>query len=139
MPIKLNISEHGKAWRLEVTEEVLSGKMVGEKIHGKDIKPEFEGYEFEITGGSDSSGFPLSKDVDGLILKRVLLTKGWGMRDNREGMRRRKTVRGKVISGTTALLNLKVVKVGHKKLDEIFPDQNKIEVKEDKKVEAVAA
>jgi small subunit ribosomal protein S6e len=66
MPIKLNISEKGKAWKLEIPEEVLSGKSVGDKFDGKELKPELEGYELEITGGSDNAGFPLSKDVEGL-------------------------------------------------------------------------
>ena len=137
MPFKLNISEKGKAWKLELQDESLVGKSIGSKIEGKEIKPELEGYEFMITGGSDSSGFPLSKDVEGIALKKVLLTKGWGMRDNREGVRIRKTVRGKQISGTTALINLSVVKAGKKSLSEIFPEQNKAkEAKAEKTNEA---
>ena len=93
---KLNISEKGKAWKLEIDSEFLVGKSVGDKFDGKEIKLELEGYELEITGGSDGAGFPVSKDVPGLGLKRVLLSKGWGMHDNREGVRLRKTVRGKV-------------------------------------------
>jgi small subunit ribosomal protein S6e len=125
MPFKLVIGDKGKSWKLETTDESLVGKSVGDKFEGKEVKPEFEGYEFEITGGSDTSGFPLSKDVEGLGLKRVLLTKGWGMHDNREGVRVRKTLRGKKIALTTSQINIKVIKHGHKKLDEIFPDQNK--------------
>lgn len=141
MPIKLNISEKGRAWKLEVPEESLSGKVIGEKFDGKEIKPELEGYELEITGGSDNSGFPLSKDVEGLGLKAVLLKKGWGMRDNRRGVRKRKTVRGKVVSGTTSLVNINVIKSGKKPLAEVFPDQVKSEApkaeekKEDKPAE----
>jgi len=132
--LKLNISEKGKAWKLEVPEETLSGKLIGDKFDGKEIKPELDGYELEITGGSDNAGFPLSKDVEGLGLKGLLLKKGWGMHDNREGVRIRKTVRGKTISGTTSQLNINVVKVGKKSLGEIFPEQNKKEEpKEEKK------
>ena len=134
MSLKLNISEKGKAWKLEVPEETLSGKLIGDKFDGKEIKPELDGYELEITGGSDNAGFPLSKDVEGLGLKGLLLKKGWGMHDNREGVRIRKTVRGKTISGTTSQLNINVVKVGKKSLGEIFPEQNKKEEpKEEKK------
>ncbi|MCU0642449.1 MAG: eS6 family ribosomal protein [archaeon] len=134
MPIKLNISEKGKAWKVEVPEEVITGKSVGDKISGKDVKPELEGYEFQITGGCDSAGFPLSKDVEGLGLKALLLKKGWGMKDNTEGMRRRKTVRGKVISENVSLINLNVLKAGSKKLAEVFPEQN--QPKEKKAAEA---
>jgi len=131
MPIKLNISEKGKAWKLEVPEEMLSGKSLGEKVEGKELKPELEGYELEITGGSDNAGFPLSKDVEGIGLKKVLLSKGWGMRDNTEGLRLRKTLRGKTISESSAQINMKVIKEGKKKLEEIFPEQNR--PKEEKK------
>lgn len=125
MPLKLNISEKGKAWKLEVSEDVLSGKNIGDKFDGKEIKPELEGYELEITGGSDSAGFPLSKDVEGLGLKGLILKKGWGMKESGEGLRLRKTVRGKTISGTTSQVNINVLKAGKKPLAEIFPEQNK--------------
>jgi small subunit ribosomal protein S6e len=132
MTIKLNISDKGKAWKLEIPEEVLSGKSVGDKFDGKELKPELEGYELEITGGSDNAGFPLSKDVEGLGLKGVILTKGWGMKDSTEGVRRKKTVRGKVVSGTTSQLNINVLKAGKKKLAEVFPEQVKTEAPADK-------
>jgi small subunit ribosomal protein S6e len=138
MPVKLNISEKGKAWKLEVSEEALSGKSIGDKFDGKEIKPELEGYELEITGGSDSAGFPLSKDVEGLGLKGLLLKKGWGMKDNREGLRLRKTVRGKIVSATTAQLNINVLKAGKKPLSEVFPEAKAEEKKEEKPVEAKA-
>lgn len=125
MPLKVNISEKGKAWRLEVSEDMLSGKNVGDKFDGKEVKPELEGYELQITGGSDSSGFPLSKDVEGLGLKTALLTKGWGMKAAGKGLRLRKTIRGKIISATTSQVNINVLKAGKKPLAEVFPEQNK--------------
>jgi small subunit ribosomal protein S6e len=125
MPFKLNISEKGKAWKLEIESESLIGKSIGDKISGKDIKPELEGYELQITGGSDLAGFPHSTNVEGLGLKRVLLTKGFAMRDNYPGIRRKKTVRGKQLSESSSQINLSVLKSGAKKLAEIFPDQNK--------------
>lgn len=140
MPFKINISDKGKAWKLEIESETILGKNVGEKFDGKDISADLSGYELEITGGSDIAGFPLSKDVDGLTLKALLLTKGWGMRDNRRGVRLRKTVRGKQISATTSQINLKVLKAGSKTLSEIFPEQNKPKEKAvEKKVEVPAA
>lgn len=139
MPFKLNISEKGKAWKLETESEVLIGKSIGDNISGNDIKPELAGYELQITGGSDLAGFPHSKDVEGLGLKRVLLTKGFAMRDNYPGIRRKKTVRGKQISQLSSQINLSVVKSGSKSLAEIFPDQNKPKEKKAKPVEAAPA
>ncbi len=136
MPHKLNISEKGKAWKLELDSETLSGKKLGDIVKGQEISADLAGYELEISGASDLSGFPHKKDVEGSALKRVLLTKGWGMhkKPKREGkkkvqtpsgLRLRKTVRGKEISDKTVQINLKVIKAGHKHLAEIFPDQNK--------------
>jgi len=138
--MKLNISENGKAWKVELADESMHGKNVGDVFDGKEINADLEGYQLEITGGSDISGFPLSKDVEGLALKRLLLTKGFGMRDSRQGVRLRKTVRGKTISASVTLINLKVVKAGKKSLVEIFPEQNKpLAPKEEPKAEAVEA
>ena len=125
MPFKLVISEQALAWKLELESETLLGKQVGDTIDGAEIKPELAGYQLQIMGGSDHAGFPLSKDVEGIGLKRLLLTKGWGMRDTHQGIRRRMTVRGKQIAPTTTQLNMKVVKAGSTKLAAIFPDQNK--------------
>ena len=132
MPFKLNISEKGKTYKLEVDTEFLIGKKIGDKIEGKEIKPELEGYELEITGTSDKAGFPGMKEVEGEGLRRVLLTKGWGMKKRprkegkgkprrmQKGLRLRKTVRGNTISRDIIQINLKVLKTGDKKLEEIF-------------------
>lgn len=136
MPFKLNIAEKEKTWKIETEAPALVGKSVGEKVSGSEISPELAGYELEIMGGSDKSGFPMSEKVEGIGLKKVLLTKGWGMwkRPRREkkkhvytphGLRKRKTLRGKMISDAVMQINLKVTKHGSKKLAEVFPDQNK--------------
>ncbi len=124
MPIKVNISEHGKAWKIELADESLIGKSIGETIDGKEIKAELDSYELQITGGSDGAGFPLSKDVEGISPKKLLLTKGFGMRDSYPGIRRRRTVRGKSITANISQINLKVLKAGSRPLAEIFPEQN---------------
>jgi small subunit ribosomal protein S6e len=136
MAYKINISEKGKTWKVESEATSLAGKSIGDKIQGKDIKHELEGYELEITGGSDIAGFPISKDVEGIGLRRILLTKGWGFRGKSKkkgtlpkGMRIRKTVRGKVISNSIVQINMQVLKEGHKKLHEIFSEQNKAKEK----------
>lgn len=125
MPFKINISDNGKTWKVEKDVESLVGSSIGDKFNGEDLGKEFEGYELEIRGGTDFAGLPLSKDADGVGLKRVLLKRGWGMKDSRRGVRIRKTVRGKVISEKTMQINVAVIKQGSKKLEEIFPEQNK--------------
>jgi small subunit ribosomal protein S6e len=139
MPFKINISEKtGKTFHLESEAESLNGKELNNKIDGKDISPDLEGYEFEIMGTSDKSGFTSRSDVEGIGLKKVLLSyeKAMKKRPRKEGkkklsnktpggLRLRKTVRGKIISPDISQINLKVIKEGSKKLSEVFPDQNK--------------
>ncbi|MBT96863.1 MAG: S6e family ribosomal protein [Candidatus Pacearchaeota archaeon] len=136
MPFKINISDKtGKTYHLESESEGLVGKELHNKIDGKDISLDLSNYEFEITGASDNAGFTLMKDVEGIGLKKVLLSYGKGMhkkpkgdkKKNRKpkGLRLRKMVRGKIISQAVSQINLKILKEGSKKLIEIFPDQNK--------------
>jgi small subunit ribosomal protein S6e len=145
MTFKFNISDKGgKAWKLEAEANAMNGKNLGDTIKGEDVSADFAGYEFEITGGSDKSGFPLKKGVEGIGLSRVLLTEGWGMHKKPKGVRKkmntpkglrlRKTVRGGEISEVVVQVNMKVLNDGAKKLAEIFADQNKApepEVKEE--------
>ncbi len=134
MPFKFIIGDSkGKAWRIEREAEFLVGKSVGDKVEGKEFGHDYEGYEFEISGGSDTSGFPLYKETEGIGLRRVLFTKGWGMKDPRKGVRLRKTVRGKTISEKVAQINMKIIKHGKKNMEEIFPDQNKAPQKVEEK------
>jgi small subunit ribosomal protein S6e len=139
MPFKINIgTKEGSTYKLESETEELVGKALHDKIEGKDISPDLEGYEFEITGASDKSGFTAMKEIEGIGLKKMLLTWGKAMKNrpkkegkkkrskNRpKGLRLRKTVRGKVISPAIVQINLKILKDGGKKLAEIFPEQNK--------------
>lgn len=91
------------------------GMKIGEIIKGGLIG--FANYEFEITGGSDSSGFPMRKDVHGPVKKRILVSKrGIGYKPRRKGEKRRRTVRGNEITHNMTLINLKVVKYGEAEL-----------------------
>ncbi|MBI2629175.1 30S ribosomal protein S6e [Candidatus Pacearchaeota archaeon] len=133
MAFKLNISEKGKTFHLETESEDLIGKKIGEKLSGKDISGDLSGYEFEIKGTSDKAGLPGKKDVSGLTLKKILLTKGPFLRKTpHKGFRRKKTVRGNEISSNIIQINLNVLKKGGKSLEEIFPDQNQKKEKAEK-------
>lgn len=152
MVFKINISDKdGKTYKLELESEDLIGKALHDKIKGTDILPALEGYELEITGTSDKSGFTSHKDVEGIGLKKVLLTeygKGFKKRHRKEGkkklstpkpkgLRMRRTMRGNTISPVITQINMKVVKDGSKPLAEAFPDQNKPKVEEAKVEEKI--
>ena len=114
MDLKINIADKsGKTVKKEIKEDqsgVLQGKKIGDKVHGEVL--DMSGYEFEISGGSDYCGFPMRKDVNGIMRKAILVTKGFGNNYNRKGMRLRRTVAGNTIYNRTAQVNLKVVKYG---------------------------
>ena len=88
MVFKINIAEKsGKTYHLEAEAQELLEKSLHDKIDGKDVSNELEGYEFEIAGTSDSSGFTSMENVEGTGLKQLLLTYGKAMhkRPRREG------------------------------------------------------
>ena len=121
---KLNISGgntgpgKGLSKLIEIDEKksrLFEGKTIGESINGGLIG--FPNYEFEITGGSDASGFPMRKDVHGPVKKRILVSKrGIGYKPTRKGQKRRKMMRGNEITFDMTLINLKVVKYGETEL-----------------------
>ena len=121
-------------------ESPLFGKKIGESFNADFLG--MDGYELRITGGSDKDGFPMRKDIEGPIKKRALLTKGVGFHSTkkikkkvfkREGMRKRKTVRGNTISGDTMQVNCVVEKAGSKDFNELFPPKVKETVAEEEK------
>ena len=120
---KLNISGgtegpgKGLSKLIEIDEKKFrfEGMKIGEIIKGGVIG--FANYEFEITGGSDSSGFPMRKDVHGPVKKRILVSKrGIGYKPRRKGEKRKRTVRGNEITHNMTLINMKVVKYGEAEL-----------------------
>ncbi|MDP3765269.1 MAG: 30S ribosomal protein S6e [Nanoarchaeota archaeon] len=135
---KLCISDpsSGRTFQKEVKDNLARpfiGLNIGETIKGDNI--EINGYEFQITGGSDYCGFPMRKGILGMR-KKIAVYGGVGFRGDAKGIKRRKTVCGHKIHERISQVNLKVIKQGPKKLAEIFgvPEEaKKEEAKEEKK------
>ena len=130
--------------------QALLKKRIKEKISGKDIG--MEGYEFEITGGSDKCGFPMRKGI--LQIRKKIMIKGGGVgfsgkdrnKKKRKGLRVKKTVCGEMIDKNTVQINLKILSEGKERLgekkeaekpeekpkEEVKPKGKKAEVKEEK-------
>ncbi len=120
----------GKSYQTELDktkDPVLMGKRIGEEIDGGTIG--LAGYSLEIRGGSDSSGFPMRRDISGSRKVAVILTKGTGFRTKMKGARKKKTVRGNAIAADTVQVNLRIMKYGTAKMDELFPAKEKKEEK----------
>ena len=116
---KLNISGgnsgsgKGLSKLVEIDEKKFrfEGMKIGDVIKGGLLG--FPNYEFQITGGSDSSGFGMRRDVHGPVKKKILVKKrGSGFKPTRKGIKKRKTVRGNEITYDMSLINLKVIKYG---------------------------
>jgi len=96
----------------------LYDKKIGDQFDGGVIGPEFEGAIVEITGGDDNQGFPMVKDHLTKNRLRLLLSKGdVGYRCRRKGTRKRKSVRGSIVSEETCVLNLIIIQAGEKEID----------------------
>lgn len=93
---------------LEETRAVpLIGRKIGDLIDGSVV--DLPGHKAQIIGGSDKDGFPMRRDVHGGVRRRVILSGGVGFNPQNEGERRRKTVRGNVITDEIVQLNMKIV------------------------------
>ena len=88
---------------------------LAQEINGDELGDDYKGYIFRIMGGQDKQGFAMKQGVLTPSRVRLLLAKGvsgcrgYGMR---KGERKRKSVRGCIISHETSVLNLLVVKNG---------------------------
>ena len=120
MPFKLVISDPKTrlSYQKESGEEGLVGKKIGEKIPGSIAG--LDGYELEITGGSDKDGFPMRSDVSGIARKRILISGPPGLHSKARGMRKRKSIRGNTISADIVQINTKIVKHGSKPIEQVF-------------------
>ena len=130
MKIVMSDPKTGKTYQAEIPKEKegsLTGMKVGDTVEGGIAGA--PGYKLQITGGSDKDGVPIRPDVAGSRRKKSILSSGPGIRVKEKGERRRKAVRGNVITGEIVQLNTKVIEAGEKKLEEIFPPKAKEEKK----------
>lgn len=126
MVFKINVSNKELTKKYELDNEDLVGILIGEKVKGGLISAELEGYELELKGTSDKAGFPGFSEHKGPNLRKVLLKRGKGMKDKREGVRIRKTIRGNEVSLDTVQLNFQVVKEGKTKAEELFKKKEEV-------------
>jgi len=108
--------ETGKSSVVEVEESravPLIGRRIGEIIDGSALG--LSGHKVMITGGCDNAGFPMRPDVHGGVKSKVLLGGGVGYNAVEKGIRRRKTIRGNIVTEDIAQINVKIVEKPKKK------------------------
>lgn len=106
-----------KTVELEETRTVpLIGRRVGEVLDGAVVG--LSGHKVRITGGSDKDGFPIRPNVHGGVRRKVILGGGVGFNPKDEGQRRRKMVRGNVITDEIVQINMKIMEKPKKAKEE---------------------
>lgn len=83
--------------------QLMMGRSIGDVVDGSQLG--FSGTKLKITGGCDKDGIPMRADVHGGAKKYVVLSGGVGFRPTRPGERRRKLVRGRMITDETYQIN----------------------------------
>ncbi|KAG6477471.1 hypothetical protein ZIOFF_066726 [Zingiber officinale] len=94
-------------------------KRISQEVSGDALGEEFKGYVFKIMGGCDKQGFPMKQGVLTTGRVRLLLHRGtpcFRGYGRRNGERRRKSVRGCIVSPDLSVLNLVIVKKGENDL-----------------------
>lgn len=77
------------------------------------------GYKLKITGGSDSSGFPMDSSISGQAKVRAMREKS--RKGGEKGTRRMVTLRGNTITSDTKQVSAIITEYGSKPIEEIFP------------------
>ena len=95
----------------------LIDRRLGQEFDGELLGPEYKGYIFRITGGSDRDGFAMKQGVMTKAKLKLLLKEGSsGYFARREGVALRKTVRGCIIGSELGAINLIVIQKGDKEI-----------------------
>ena len=111
-----------KVVEIEETRAVpLIGRRIGETIDGAVV--DMPANKLQITGGSDKDGVPMRPNVHGGVRRKVVLSGGVGFNAKKSGERRRKAVRGNVITDDIVQVNVKIIEQPAK------PKEVKAEVK----------
>jgi small subunit ribosomal protein S6e len=85
----------------------LIGRRIGEIVEGAVL--DLPSHKVQITGGSDKDGVPIRLSVHGGVRRSVILSGGSGFKPSEKGQRRRKMVRGNVITDDIVQINAKIV------------------------------
>lgn len=118
--IILSDPKTGKSYsiELEINKTNVNGTRIGEVIDAASIG--LSGYEIQISGGSDKDGFPMRMDVPGRSRRKVLLANGPCYKPKSDGIKKRKTVRGNIVTQDIVQINAKIVKKGAKSIEKLL-------------------
>ena len=121
MRITLAYPQNGTQICVDIEDnQTLSGlydKHLGQEIPGEILGNQYKGYIFRIGGGYDKEGFPMKLGVHTPRRVRLLLKAGTSCyRPRKDGERKRKTVRGCIVSSEISALHLVVLEKGEQEI-----------------------
>ena len=142
-----NPKSNGKAYSVKISgnnHSQLLGKKIGDVVDGIFVgegDQTLSGYKLQITGGSDKTGTPLRRDLEGGSLQSILVTASTGFKGHSlvfknkggekkrfrykpDGLRKRRNFRGNTINQDTRQVNLKVIEAGKKALSDILGSES---------------
>ncbi len=111
----INDAKTGKSYAKETNLDLV-GMKIGDRVPGDSIG--LKGYELMITGGSDSAGFPMRKDIPGALRKRALVDSGLG-----NGIKIRKTFCGNAFDVNSLQANLKIITHGSEPIERMLGNE----------------
>lgn len=128
--MKLNISypATGQQKCLDIMEDrrlrAFYDKRISHEVDGEALGDEYKGYKFRISGGNDMQGFPMMQGVLTRQRVRLLLNKNSKCyRPRRKGERKRKSVRGCIVSHDLSVLHLVIVQKGEQDIPGLTDEQ----------------
>ena len=142
-----NPKSNGKAYSVKISgnnHSQLLGKKIGDVVDGIFVgegDQTLSGYKLQITGGSDKTGTPLRRDLEGGSRQSILVTASTGLKGHSlvfknkggekkrfrykpDGLRKRRNFRGNTINQDTRQVNLKVIEAGKKALSDILGSES---------------
>jgi small subunit ribosomal protein S6e len=101
------LSGASKVLELEETRAApFISRRLGEIIDGAAV--DMPAHKIQLTGGSDKDGVPMNGYVHGGVRRAVVLSGGAGFKAKKKGERKRKTVRGNIITDEIIQINVKI-------------------------------
>lgn len=82
-------------------------KKLGETLDGAVV--DLPAHKIQLMGGSDKDGVPMRSNVHGGVRRAIVLTGGTGFKAKEKGQRKRKVVRGDIITDEIVQINAKIV------------------------------
>jgi len=122
--MKLNIAypATGSQKVIEIEDEnrlrAFFDKRISAEVGGEVLGEEFNGYVFRISGGNDKQGFAMKQGILTSQRVRILFHDGMScFRIRKRGERKRKSIRGCIVSADLSVLNLVIVKKGDAEIE----------------------